>query len=185
MSKNLAEEYWKKNLKYLLILLSIWFTVSFGFGIILIEELNQIKIGGFKLGFWFAQQGSIYVFVTLIFIYIYLMNRLDKKYHSHDSDPANVRRQRPCGSRRTRRRSVGSRSRGAARGAWGGATPPEMVWTRPHGGMERIETISGGGGSPRHPTATVGTKRRQSSARWTRRFRAPPRNPPPWMRRDR
>jgi len=57
--------------------------------------------------------------------------------------------------------SVGSRSRGAARGAWGGATPPEMVWTRPHGGMERIETISGGRGSPRHPTATVGTKRRR------------------------
>jgi putative solute:sodium symporter small subunit len=73
MSKNLAEEYWKKNLKYLLILLSIWFTVSFGFGIILIEELNQIKIGGFKLGFWFAQQGSIYVFVTLIF-HIHLFN---------------------------------------------------------------------------------------------------------------
>ena len=82
MSKNLAEEYWKKNLKYLVILLSIWFTVSFGFGIILINELNQIKIGGFKLGFWFAQQGSIYVFVTLIFIYIGLMNKLDKKYHS-------------------------------------------------------------------------------------------------------
>ena len=82
MSKNLAKEYWKKNLKYLLILLSIWFTVSFGFGIILIDELNQIKFGGFKLGFWFAQQGSIYVFVTLIFIYIGLMNRLDKKYHS-------------------------------------------------------------------------------------------------------
>ena len=82
MSKNLAEEYWKKNLKYLLTLLSIWFTVSFGFGIILIDELNQIKIGGFKLGFWFAQQGSIYVFVTLIFIYIGLRNRLDKKYHS-------------------------------------------------------------------------------------------------------
>ena len=67
MSKNLAKEYWKKNLKYLVILLSIWFTVSFGFGILLIDELNQIKIGGFKLGFWFAQQGSIYVFVTLIF----------------------------------------------------------------------------------------------------------------------
>ena len=82
MSKNLAEEYWKKNLKYLVILLSIWFTVSFGFGIILIDELNQIKIGGFKLGFWFAQQGSIYVFVTLIFICIGLMNKLDKKYHS-------------------------------------------------------------------------------------------------------
>ena len=83
MSKNLAQEYWwKKNLKYLVILLSIWFTVSFGFGILLIDELNQIKIGGFKLGFWFAQQGSIYVFVTLIFIYIGLMNKLDKKYHS-------------------------------------------------------------------------------------------------------
>jgi putative solute:sodium symporter small subunit len=82
MSKNLAKEYWKKNLKYLVILLSIWFTVSFGFGILLIDELNQIKIGGFKLGFWFAQQGSIYVFVTLIFIYIGLMNKLDKKYHS-------------------------------------------------------------------------------------------------------
>ena len=82
MSKNLAQEYWKKNLKYFVILLSIWFTVSFGFGILLIDELNQIKIGGFKLGFWFAQQGSIYVFVTLIFIYIGLMNKLDKKYHS-------------------------------------------------------------------------------------------------------
>ena len=82
MSKNLAQEYWKKNLKYLVILLSIWFTVSFGFGILLIDELNQIKIGGFKLGFWFAQQGSIYVFVTLILIYIGLMNKLDKKYHS-------------------------------------------------------------------------------------------------------
>ncbi len=82
MSKNLAQEYWKKNLKYLVILLSIWFTVSFGFGILLIDELNLIKIGGFKLGFWFAQQGSIYVFVTLIFIYIGLMNKLDKKYHS-------------------------------------------------------------------------------------------------------
>ena len=80
MEKNLTDKYWKKNLKYLVILLSIWFTVSFGFGILLIDELNQIKIAGFKLGFWFAQQGSIYVFVTLIFIYIYLMNRLDKKY---------------------------------------------------------------------------------------------------------
>ena len=84
MSKNLAEEYWKKNLKYLLILLSIWFTVSFGFGIILIEELNQIKIGGFKLGFWFAQQGSIYVFVALIFYYAFKMGEIDKKYQAND-----------------------------------------------------------------------------------------------------
>ena len=81
MKKKLAKKYWKENLKYLLILLSIWFTVSFGFGILLIEELNQFKIGGFKLGFWFAQQGSIYVFVILIFIYIFLMNKLDKKYN--------------------------------------------------------------------------------------------------------
>ena len=81
MDKKIAKKYWKENLKYLVILLSVWFTVSFGFGILLIDELNQFKIGGFKLGFWFAQQGSIYVFVLLIFIYILLMNRLDKKYN--------------------------------------------------------------------------------------------------------
>ena len=72
--------YWKTNLKYLVILLSIWFTVSFGFGILLADQLNQIQMGGFKLGFWFAQQGAIYVFVILIFVYIYLMNRLDQKF---------------------------------------------------------------------------------------------------------
>ncbi|HCV80959.1 MAG TPA: DUF4212 domain-containing protein [Zunongwangia profunda] len=67
-------------MKYLVILLSIWFMVSFGAGILFKDFLNQYKIGGFKLGFWFAQQGSIYVFVVLIFIYIRLMNKLDKKY---------------------------------------------------------------------------------------------------------
>ena len=81
MDKKLAKKYWRENIKYLIILLSIWFTVSFGFGILLIDELNQFKIVGFKLGFWFAQQGSIYVFVILIFVYIFLMNRLDKKYN--------------------------------------------------------------------------------------------------------
>lgn len=75
-----ATAYWKENLKYLTILLSIWFLVSYVFGIFLVEQLNTIKIGGFKLGFWFAQQGSIYVFVILIFVYIRLMNKLDKKY---------------------------------------------------------------------------------------------------------
>ena len=80
MDKNIAKKYWKENLKYLLILLSVWFTVSFGFGILLAERLNQIQMGGFKLGFWFAQQGAIYVFVILIFVYIYLMNRLDQKF---------------------------------------------------------------------------------------------------------
>ena len=72
--------YWKRNLKYLLILLSVWFAVSFGAGILFAEELNAIKIGGFKLGFWFAQQGSIYVFILLIFIYVILMNRLDREF---------------------------------------------------------------------------------------------------------
>tara|TARA_Y200000002_G_scaffold279148_1_gene233230 strand:- start:6 stop:260 length:255 start_codon:yes stop_codon:yes gene_type:complete len=82
MNKIKSEAYWKKNLKYLVILLSIWFSVSFGFGILLVDELNQIQFFGFKLGFWFAQQGSIYVFVMLIFVYIYLMNKLDKNYRS-------------------------------------------------------------------------------------------------------
>ncbi len=72
--------YWRENLKYLGILLSIWFAVSFGAGILFVETFNKIRIGGAKLGFWFAQQGSIYVFVVLIFAYIWLMNRLDRKY---------------------------------------------------------------------------------------------------------
>jgi putative solute:sodium symporter small subunit len=69
--------YWKKNIRYIKILLSLWFIVSFGCGILFVEQLNTIQIGGFKLGFWFAQQGSIFGFVAIIFTYIYLMNRLD------------------------------------------------------------------------------------------------------------
>jgi putative solute:sodium symporter small subunit len=76
----LMQEYWKKNLTYLVVLLSIWFVSSFGAGIIFAEQLNNIKVGGFKLGFWFAQQGSMYIFVILIFVYVLLMNRLDKQY---------------------------------------------------------------------------------------------------------
>ena len=75
-----ASAYWKENLRYLVILLSIWFLVSYGAGILFKDALNEIRLGGFKLGFWFAQQGSIYVFVILIFVYIRLMNKLDKKY---------------------------------------------------------------------------------------------------------
>ncbi len=75
-----ATAYWKENLKYLIILLSIWFLVSYGAGILFREALNEFRLGGFKLGFWFAQQGSIYVFVILIFVYVRLMNKLDKKY---------------------------------------------------------------------------------------------------------
>ena len=75
-----ATAYWKENLRYLLILLSIWFAASYGAGILFKEALDSIKLGGFPLGFWFAQQGSIYVFVILIFVYVHLMNKLDKKY---------------------------------------------------------------------------------------------------------
>ncbi|MBA4729936.1 MAG: DUF4212 domain-containing protein [Gammaproteobacteria bacterium] len=73
-------KYWQENLRIIFALLSIWFLVSFGFGIIFSEWLDQFKIGGFKLGFWFAQQGSIFFFVILIFIYVHLMNKLDEKY---------------------------------------------------------------------------------------------------------
>ncbi len=75
-----ATAYWKENVKYLFILLGIWFAVSYGAGILFKDTLNHIKIGGFGLGFWFAQQGAIYVFVILIFVYVHLMNKLDKKY---------------------------------------------------------------------------------------------------------
>ncbi len=81
MDKSKRQKYWKENLKYLTILLSIWFVVSYVFGILLVAQLNTLKMGGFKLGFWFAQQGSIYVFVVLIFIYIRLMNKLDEKFN--------------------------------------------------------------------------------------------------------
>ena len=74
--------YWAANIRYVAILLSIWAVVSFGCGILLVDWLNQFRFpgSGFKVGFWFAQQGSIYVFVILIFVYVRLMNRLDKKY---------------------------------------------------------------------------------------------------------
>ncbi len=78
--KQKAIAYWKENLKYLTILLVIWFLASYGAGILFKDALNEISLGGFKLGFWFAQQGSIYVFVILIFVYVRLMNKLDEKY---------------------------------------------------------------------------------------------------------
>ncbi|MCH8492585.1 DUF4212 domain-containing protein [Aliidiomarina sp.] len=79
-SQDHAKAYWKENLSLMLKLLSVWFIVSFGFGIILVDVLNNITFFGFKLGFWFAQQGAIYTFIVLIFIYIKQMNTLDKKY---------------------------------------------------------------------------------------------------------
>lgn len=73
-------DYWRANLRLMAWLLAIWFTVSYGCGILLADTLNQFRFGGFKLGFWFAQQGSIYVFVVLIFIYVWKMNRIDREY---------------------------------------------------------------------------------------------------------
>ncbi len=78
---DLRRQYWRKNLQYLALLLSVWFVVSYGFGILFVEQMDRIRLGGFKLGFWFAQQGSIYVFVALIFLYVFLMNRLDRRYN--------------------------------------------------------------------------------------------------------
>lgn len=75
-----AKAYWRENLRYLAILLIVWFAVSYGAGILFKDALNEFRLGGFKLGFWFAQQGSLYVFVVLIFVYVRLMNQLDKKY---------------------------------------------------------------------------------------------------------
>jgi putative solute:sodium symporter small subunit len=75
-----AQAYWRENIRYVAILLAVWFLVSFGAGILFVDVLNGVRIGGFKLGFWFAQQGSMLVFVVLIFIYVWLMNRLDRKY---------------------------------------------------------------------------------------------------------
>ena len=85
MNQNIsAQKYWRINLKYLSILLFIWFTGSFGLGVFFVDSLNNFKIGGFPLGFWFAQQGSIYIFVVLIFTYVFLMNRLDKRFGFED-----------------------------------------------------------------------------------------------------
>jgi putative solute:sodium symporter small subunit len=76
--------YWRENLRLIFICLAIWFVVSFGFGVLLVEPLNEIRLGGYKLGFWFAQQGSIYTFLGLIFWYTTKMNQLDKKYNVED-----------------------------------------------------------------------------------------------------
>ncbi len=84
MSDSSRREYWRANLRLMAALLAVWATVSFGFGIVLSDWLNQFRVGGYKLGFWFAQQGSIYVFVVLIFVYAWLMQKLDRKYGVDD-----------------------------------------------------------------------------------------------------
>jgi putative solute:sodium symporter small subunit len=81
--------YWRRNLRYVGLLLVVWFAVSYGAGILFVEQLNRVRIPGtgFPLGFWFAQQGAIYVFVILIFIYVRLMNRLDREFHRSSGPP--------------------------------------------------------------------------------------------------
>ena len=83
--KRTNDKYWKANLKIIFSLLSLWFLASFGFGVIFSESLDQIRLGGFKLGFWFAQQGSIYIFVAIIFLYVLLMKKLEKKLKEEES----------------------------------------------------------------------------------------------------
>ncbi|HLT92800.1 MAG TPA: DUF4212 domain-containing protein [Woeseiaceae bacterium] len=84
MSPEQRDAYWKANLRLVAACLVAWFVCSYGFGILLVDELNRVRLGGFKLGFWFAQQGSIYVFVLLIFFYAWRMNRLDRKHDVHE-----------------------------------------------------------------------------------------------------
>jgi putative solute:sodium symporter small subunit len=84
MQQDKAAAYWKANLRLLFGCLIVWFVVSYGFGILLVEPLNAISLGGYKLGFWFAQQGSIYVFVALIFFYASRMNKMDREFDVHE-----------------------------------------------------------------------------------------------------
>ena len=79
-------DYWKRNIRLILFCLSIWFMVSFVFGILMVEQLNQIRIGGFQLGFWFSQQGSICFFIVLIFVYVFRMNKLDREFGVEEED---------------------------------------------------------------------------------------------------
>lgn len=80
MVEKSREEYWRRNIKLVVQCMIVWFVVSFGFGIILVHPLNTISLGGYKLGFWFAQQGSLYTFVALIFFYSNRMGKLDKEF---------------------------------------------------------------------------------------------------------
>ena len=83
---NNNNDYWRANLRLMLSLLAVWFIVSFGCGILFVDFLDQFRLFGYKLGFWFSQQGSIYVFVALIFVYVWQMNKLDRKFGVDEED---------------------------------------------------------------------------------------------------
>lgn len=84
MTVKTREDYWKRNLTYVGILLAIWFVVSYLCGIVFADALDQFRLFGFKLGFWFAQQGSMVVFIIEIFVYVHLMNKLDTEFDVHE-----------------------------------------------------------------------------------------------------
>ncbi len=87
LSETRRRSYWRENLIIVVGLLSVWFSVSFGLSIIFVDALNTVRLGGFRLGFWMAQQGSLYIFVLLIFLYVWLMNRLDRAHGVQEQDP--------------------------------------------------------------------------------------------------
>ncbi|WP_211343611.1 DUF4212 domain-containing protein [Neptunomonas concharum] len=84
ISSDSAKAYWSENLRIIMTYLAIWFVASYGCGILFVDQLNAIQLGGFPLGFWFGQQGSIFVFVLLIWAYVFSMNKLDEKYDVHE-----------------------------------------------------------------------------------------------------
>jgi putative solute:sodium symporter small subunit len=84
MTEEKRRAYWRENLRLMGVLMLVWFAVSYGAGILFVEALNSFSLGGYPLGFWFAQQGSIYSFVVLIFVYVWRMNALDRKYDVHE-----------------------------------------------------------------------------------------------------
>jgi putative solute:sodium symporter small subunit len=86
ITKEQAETYWRRNVSLMIKLLVVWFAVSYGCGILLFDFLNQIQVGGYKLGFWFAQQGSLYVFIVLIFYYARKMAALDREFHVEEEE---------------------------------------------------------------------------------------------------
>ena len=90
-SQHRRRDYWRENLRIMAWLLAVWFLVSYGCGILFVDELNKISLSGFQLGFWMAQQGSIYVFVVLIFVYVHLMNKLDQKYGFDKEDTSETK----------------------------------------------------------------------------------------------
>ena len=92
MSEDAKRAYWSRNLRLMVILLAIWFTVSYLFGILLVEQLNEVVINNFPLGFWFAQQGSIVTFVALIAVYAWRMDKLDEEFGVAEDRPGSVRR---------------------------------------------------------------------------------------------